>query len=280
MGHAISILIVAYNGVEDLAACLAPIAKDFPVVVVDNSSNPQVRRAVEEHGAQYVDSGANIGFAAGVNLGAQHIDPSHDILLLNPDAVIEPAIVSILHGALRSDAGLAAVTGRLTSADGTEERVGWPFPTPGRMWLEALGLARFAPAPTEFVIGATLLLRREALDDVGALDERFFLYAEETDWQRRASQRGWAFRVVTNAVARHRGAGTSADQDQRERLFHAGTETYIRKWFGAGGWANYRIAALSGAAIRSILGTDPGRRQARRRFRLYLRGPRRAAALP
>jgi GT2 family glycosyltransferase len=146
------------------------------------------------------------------------------------------------------------------------------------MCAEAIGLGRL-PARRTFVVGAVLLLRREAIDDVGHFDERFFLYAEEADWQRRAHERGWAPAVCAAVVAEHAGAATSTSRRRREALFHAAQETYIRKWHGPAGWWFYRVAACCGAAARAVMLTGERRRDAGRRLLLYLRGPRRCAAL-
>ena len=111
-----------------------------------------------------------------------------------------------------------------------------------------------SPHRRSFVIGAVLLLRWEALSEVGLFDERFFLYAEETDWQRRALASAGRRRCARSVVARHRGAGTSTDPLRREVLFHAAQETYIRKWHGVAGWWSYRTAACLGAtAVRLSL---------------------------
>jgi GT2 family glycosyltransferase len=147
------------------------------------------------------------------------------------------------------------------------------------MWWEAVGGPRLRAEPSDFVVGAVLLLRRAAWVEVGCFDERFFLYAEEADWQRRAAARGWSTRVVSAAVASHRGAATSASAEQRDRFFHAATETYIRKWFGPSGWANYRLAASVAAVARSATGSAVKRRAARSRLSSYLVGPRRRAGL-
>ena len=157
-----------------------------------------------------------------------------------------------------------------------DQRVAWPFPTPLRMWREAVGLGG---SPREqFLIGAALMIKWEAWADVGGFDERFFLYAEETDWQLRASLRGWSVALIPEVTAFHRGAGTSSDVQRREILFHAGTETYIRKWYGNVGWAIYRSAAILAAGLRVLLAG--GRRSvAWRRLQIYMRGPRRAAGL-
>ena len=121
------------------------------------------------------------------------------------------------------------------------------------------------------------MLRWEALKEVGLFDERFFLYAEETDWQRRALGFGWRSALCPDAVGLHVGAGTATDVRQREALFHAGQETYIRKWYGTRGWWGYRSAACVGAVGRAVLLTGKRRTEAARRALLYARGPRRCA---
>jgi GT2 family glycosyltransferase len=145
------------------------------------------------------------------------------------------------------------------------------------MWAEAVGLNR-TKARDEFVVGAVVLLRREAVVDVGLFDERFFLYAEETDWQRRAAARNWTSAVCHDAIAEHEGAGASSDLRRRESLFYAAQETYITKWYGRAGWQLYRVAACLGAGLRTIMLTGDRRAEAARRMLLYLRGPGRAVA--
>jgi len=276
----VQVVVVAYHGPEQLARSLAGLERQFPVTVVDNSSSLEVASVAGHCGAAYVDPGANRGFASGVNIALNSIAAADaDVLLLNPDAVISPPAVAelsrYLHGSEHER--VAAVAPRLVGSSHSEQRVAWPFPTPGRMWAEALGLGRLRAHGT-FVVGAVLLLRREAIDDVGPFDERFFLYAEEADWQRRACVRGWTSSVCASAVAEHAGAGTSTDDLRRERLFHAAQETYIRKWYGRGGWWLYRVAACLGAGVRTLMLPRDRRKEAGRRTLLYFRGPRRCAA--
>jgi GT2 family glycosyltransferase len=271
------VVVVAFHGADDLDRCLAPIAGALDVVVVDNSSDAEVARVAVGHGCRYVDTGANLGFAAGVNAGVSLLPTDVDILLLNPDAVIGLDDVRTMSDALATDPALGAVSPRLVDLAGVEQRVLWPFPSPARMWWEAVGGPHLVAEPGQFVVGAVLLLRRAAWGEVGGFDERFFLYAEEADWQRRAADRGWASRVVESAVASHRGAGTSTSAEHRDRLFHAATETYIRKWFGATGWASYRAAGAAAAVVRTAGGSAVKRRAARSRLSSYLIGPRRGA---
>ncbi|MGC5166850.1 glycosyltransferase [Luteimicrobium sp. DT211] len=272
-GRDVEVVVVAYHRPDLLEQALAPVVGRFPVTVVDNSSSPEVKDIAVAAGARYLDPGRNGGFAAGVNHAlADRLAPDADVLLLNPDAVVQPDDVQRLSAALAADPGLASVGPSQVDDDGTPARVAWPFPTPGGAWLEAVGLGRLRTRG-DFVIGSVLLLRAEAVADVGEFDETFFLYAEETDWARRAATRGWRHAVVPDAVATHAGGATSADETRRERAFHASQERYYRKHFGALGWQAARGAALTGSAVRGVV--LPGERgaAARRRAALYAHGP-------
>lgn len=276
----IQAIVVAYHAPAQLSRCLAGLQREFAVTVIDNSSSAEVAAVARRHRASYVDSGSNIGFAAAVNVAlARLVGAEADVLLLNPDAIVSPSSVRELARFLHLPANgrLAAVAPRLRDLGQREQRVAWPLPSPLRMCAEAIGLGRL-PAHRSFVIGAVLLLRREAIDDVGYFDERFFLYAEEADWQRRASQRGWVSAICSAVLADHAGAGTSTSTRRREALFHAAQETYIRKWYGPAGWWLYRCAACCGAAARSVTPTRERRVESVHRLLLYLRGPCRYAA--
>jgi GT2 family glycosyltransferase len=117
-----------------------------------------------------------------------------------------------------------------------------------------------------------LLLRHEAIERLGTLDERFFLYAEEVDWQRRARRAGWEI-AVAPVVASHAGGATGGAAERREAHFYASAEHYIRKHYGAVGWATYRSAYVAGAAVRSLLLPGARGEQARRRGRVFVEGP-------
>jgi GT2 family glycosyltransferase len=275
----VHVLSVAYGAPDGLERALAALADGaFDVTVIDNSSSGEVAALAARHRASYIDAGSNRGFAAAVNLGLRSLpDDGADVLLLNPDALIDTQGVLTLHDFLHRRPRTGAAAPRLVSAAGAGERVLWPFPSPLRIWLEALGLARL-PARAGFVIGAVLLLRRSALAEVGGFDERFFLYGEETDWQRRARAHGWSSALCEAVLARHEGAGTSTDEGRRQLLFHAAQETYIRKWFGPLGWWVYRLGAYTGAGLRALALRGERRRAARERMRIYRCGPRRLAA--
>jgi glycosyltransferase involved in cell wall biosynthesis/GT2 family glycosyltransferase len=269
-------LVVAYGPPDGLDECLIALGGEIPVTVVDNSSLPDTRDVAERRGARYVDAGGNRGFAGGVNLGLRALAEAgladRDVLLLNPDARIGPDAVRTMHRALRDGARVAAVGVTQTEPDSGERvRVWWPFPSPWGAWIEAVGLSALNRR-RDFAIGSALLLNAQALAQLGALDERFFLYAEETDWQYRARRHGWRIRVV-DADATHEGAGTGGDPSVREGHFFASGELYIRKHYGNAGWQLFRAAGVVGALVRAVLLQGERGAGARRRLRLFLRGP-------
>lgn len=271
----VAVVVVAYGSPGPLATALAGV-EGHEVVIVDNSSDPATAALADRAGARYIDPGTNLGFAAGVNRALAVLPiPDVDVLLLNPDARVDAEAVSALGGTLRSDRALGAVAPVLRGADGTTEVGLWPWHTPGRAWTEALGLRR--PRGGGFLSGAVLLLRGDALAEVGGFDERFFLYAEEEDWQRRALARGWNVRHCTDVAAVHERGGTQDELHRQQLRLHAAVERYVRKWFGAGGWLTYRAGTVVGQLGRAVMRRGWRRRSALEIASWYLRGPDRVA---
>lgn len=258
-------IVVAYGDPALLDRCLTTLSMGSDAIVVDNGGG--AADTASRHGARYVRPRRNLGYAAAVNVGLREAE-GHDVLLLNPDAELSADALGRLQSALRADERTAAVAPRIETEPTT-----WPIPTPRGAWAEALGIhSRHA----EFLGGAVLLLRAEALADVGEFDERFFLYAEESDWQLRALRRGWLVRSVPEVTATHVGGGTSSDPGRRQRLFVAGTENFVRKWYGGRGWLVYRAGAFVTAVRRLAVGSGAYRDRLRL-IALLLRGPLRAA---
>lgn len=274
----VEVIVVAYGSPALLRRALEPLARMLPVTVVDNSSMPEIAAICAEFGVRYLDPGRNDGFAAGVNVAlADRQLPGADVLLLNPDAMISADDVAVLQRALRARPDLASVGPVQVDDDGRPARVDWWLPSPSGTWLEALGMARLRRDPS-FVIGSVLLLRAEALHQVGSLDEHFFLYAEEADWAYRAHRLGWRHAAVPEATAVHVGAGTGGDPRRREVHFHASQERYLRKHYGALGWQSARAGQWVGAMARSLVLPGDRGRAARRRAALYRLGPVRVEA--
>lgn len=267
------VIIVAYGAPTTLPLAVAPLV-GRSITIVDNSSLPETRRIAHECGAHYIDAGGNLGFGAAVNVALASLDERgrgrNDVLLLNPDAAISGEGLEALRAQLHERPGVACIGPRQVRPGSEKpDRVEWPFPTPWGAWSIALGLGRFQRR-LGFVIGSILLLNRAALDDVGLFDEQFFLYAEETDWQRRAVSRGWAVAYEPRVTGTHVGAGTSTDEGVRSELFHTSQLTYMKKHFGALGAAAFRGAMVVGALIRIAAGRGHVRQNALWRLRFYI----------
>jgi GT2 family glycosyltransferase len=268
------VIVVAYGSEDQLRDCLQTLGPDLTVVVVDNGGSEQARQICDSSGADYLRPTTNVGFAAAVNLamGARR-DPGIDVLLLNPDACLMPADLRILLNRLHHSEDLAAVGPRVLSPDGETQKGLWPIPSPWIALAAMIGAAdRFSRR--RFVNGSVLLLRGAAVDEIGDFDERFFLYSEEADWQLRATLAGWKVAVVQDASATHVGGGTSSDPADRELLFNASAERFIRKWYGSLGWHVFRAASI-GTAVRRLLTSRSDRKKDtyRRVIYHYWQGP-------
>ena len=200
----LSIVIVTYNSIDHVHACLAALARhpphlDHEIVVVDNASRDGTGAAVRQGwpAVRVIDAGANTGFACGSNLGIRQ--SSGDlILLLNPDTEVRPGAIDTLAAALELDRDAAVAGPRLIGSQGRPELSfgamisplaelrqkalvhGSRRGIPGmRGWVDRLTRQRRA---VDWVSGACLLVRRADAEAVGLLDERYFMYAEDVDF--------------------------------------------------------------------------------------------------
>lgn len=267
------VVVVAYGDPEHLRTCLTSLAAPpQQVVVVDNALSDSTRHVAAVHGAQYLRPPRNLGFAGGVNTALRTCQVgTRDVLLLNPDAEIVWADVLRLQAFLHEQERCAAVAPRLIRPDGSNEPASWPLPSPRVVWADAFGVVDKIRAP-RFLTGAVLLLHGRALAEVGEFDERFFLYAEESDWQLRALRRGWSLRVCPGVSALHVGGATSETKSGRSEHFHRSARIFARKWYGRRGAALMRAGSVVAAGRRAVTGPGPARAEGRAALRLQLKG--------
>ena len=242
-----AVLIVNYRTYSDLARCLASLAPYLrsgdEVVVVDYESNlPALNEAVRLIGGSLpvvtVPRADNLGFAAGINLGAAQTRAPY-LLLLNPDAVFEGPVIQVLESwfAEHPDAGVAGA--RVLNADGTVQPTARRFPDlttwfGGRStWLTSrfpknwfsqrnlVGLAARSPIDVDWLSGACLMTRRDLFERLRGFDEAFFLYWEDADYCYRASVAGFRRTYVPLVSVRHIGGqATARDPAPAIRAFH------------------------------------------------------------
>ena len=175
----IDIIIVTFNSTSHLTDCLHSIADLSAVVVIDNASTDDSADVAERAGCRVIRNTTNIGFARAVNQGIAATDADM-VLLLNPDAALTPDTLAHLCAAM-TDPSIAAVGGRLLGDGGVEQQPWWPFPSAADAWRTALFLPTKTWKPSgapvaadvDFVVGASMLIRRNVLEELGGFDERF-----------------------------------------------------------------------------------------------------------
>lgn len=235
----LSIVIVTWNSESLITQCLDALPKatsrKFECFVVDSASadNTVIRVSQEAPWVNLHQFTENIGFVRANNWALQKCR-SEFIVLLNPDTVPLPGSFDALIAALsrHPEAGIAGP--KLLNSDGTLQfstfadpsitSIAWEYflrdlrypdtPHSGRYAREAYELER----PVDAVIGACLMIRREALDAIGLLDERYLMYCEEQDWCVRARRLGWEVWYTPTAQVIHYGGRSSQLATQRTFL--------------------------------------------------------------
>lgn len=230
----VSVIIINWNTKEILRDCLTSVYEqagdvDYEVIVVDNASTDgsveMVKNDFEQ--AVLIENAENRGFATANNQGIA-IAKGRYVLLLNSDTVV-------LDGAIARTVDFAdahpraGVTGcRVLNPDRTLQSTCFMFPSVLNMFLSSTYLYKLFPRSRFFgrermtwwdrndtrevdvVTGCFMLVRREAIDQVGPMDERFFMYAEETDWCYRFKKSGWQIMFTPAAEIVHLGGQSTA----------------------------------------------------------------------
>lgn len=254
----VSIVTVNYNGGSLLNQCVhAALEQAREVIIVDNASSDSSLTELEQRFSsnerfQTIRLPHNRGFAAGCNTGLSASTQPY-ILFLNPDCILQENSLQRMVQVLESGPRIGMVGGYLVNPDGSEQGGGRrAIPTPWRAFVRAFGLYRLAkywpkvffdfhldqqplpqePVEVEAISGALMLVRRQAIDDVGSWDEQYFLHCEDLDWCMRFQQKNWKIVFVPDAPVIHY-QGTCS----RARPFfvawhkHKGMLRFYRKFF-------------------------------------------------
>lgn len=206
------------------------------IVIVDNGSGDDslVRlRAMLTGGewggrAELLPLPTNAGYAAGNNAAIRQVlhapNPPEYVWLLNPDTRVREGALEVLVAFMEKNPRAGIAGSRLEDADGTPQRSAFRFPSIAGEWELSLrwgwmtrALQRWVTAPpvpittarTDWVPGASMLIRRAVLEQVGLLDENFFMYYEDVDFCRRARNKGWETWYVPRGRVEHWGGETS-----------------------------------------------------------------------
>ena len=270
----VSTLVVCWNNREFLGRCLESVPAGSDLVVVDNASSDGSADLVAEQfpTARLIRNATNVGFAAAVNQAAKLATGPY-LLLLNPDAEATPRSIERLATTLDERVTCGAAAGRLLSM--TEEALPdfharrlptlssvaadllllsrvWPT-NPVTRYAEGLDISVSTAGPVELMAASSLLVRREAFEAVGGLDERFSpAWFEDVDFCKRLRDRGWDIYFVPGAVFRHIGGVSmrGLGRARQKRVFYRNLERYVRKHHGRAAAAAVKAMLVAGMSMR------------------------------
>lgn len=266
----LAVVIVSWNVRDLLRACLSSCLADLHgsgsqgrIVVVDSASSDGTSAMVraEFGGVELITSEDNIGFVKGNNLALRRLGfggtetpavrPRY-VWLLNPDTRVHPGAIRGLIDFMASMPRCGLCGPRLENPDGSLQMGAFAFPGLAQLLIETQPrLARFRDSrpdgryprawfdgPNPFRIGsplgAAMLARAEAVEQVGLLDEGFEMYCEEIDWAMRMRQAGWERWCVPSAVVTHYGGASSGQASARtEAVKWRSRRRYYAKHYGA-----------------------------------------------
>jgi GT2 family glycosyltransferase len=235
----VSVVIVSWNARQYLVQCLESLSREtwrgrMEITVVDNASSDGSAEAVASKfpHVRLIRNSTNLGFAAANNLGLAASTGQY-VCLINSDVKVLPDCINHLVDYCEAHPGVGLVGPLVLGGDGKLQRSCRGFPTLGNMFWRALGFDNLFPncksfggyllrhwpqdsvAPVDILTGCFWLLRRQALSEVGLLDETFFMYGEDMDWCKRFWAEGWEIVFVPSAEAIHYGGASSANAPVR-----------------------------------------------------------------
>lgn len=278
MSTDVAIIIVSYNSERQIEECLASVyaqRRDVTqeVIVVDNNSTDRTVDLIREKfpAARLVLPGKNLGFAAGVNLGARHSDADY-VLLLNPDTVVLDHAVDTVVEFARANPGYALYGGRTMKPDGTLEPSScWGLPSLWSLLMFASGLNLIArrnrlldpeslgrwPRDTVrevgIITGCFLLVGRKVWNELGGMDERYFLYGEDSDFSKRAHVAGYHPVICPTARIVHEVGQSSATPTHKMLMLFRGKACFFRTHYRGFKLRLALFFLVTGVALRALL---------------------------
>lgn len=253
----LSVVIVNFNSDGMLMQCVRSVLESplpIELIVVDNGSGDgsvhQLRQGVADARLRIIENFANLGFARAANIGMEAAQGDY-LLLLNPDCVVPAGTLEHMVAVMEHHPEVGMAGCLIRNPDGSEQpgcrRM---VPTPARCLVRMLHLDRLfpifrekslllhtmplpdSPVEVDAISGAFMLIRREAVKDVGWLDELYFLHCEDLDWCMRFRAKGWKVLFVPNVeIVHHKGMCSRQLPVRVEWYKHKGMMRFYRKFF-------------------------------------------------
>lgn len=233
----LSILIVNYNTADLTLQCLRSVFESkgnysFEVILIDNASSDHSVERIEQQYPQVklICNTENAGFAAANNQGIAQAQGKY-ILLLNSDTVVKEDTFDTMLSFMEANPEVGASGCKIVLPDGSLDKAcKRGFPTPSAAFFYAFGISKLFPNkpyfnqyhmshldsdqeyPIDCLVGAFMLVRKAAIDQVGGLDETFFMYGEDIDWCYRIKQAGWEIYYYPRTEIIHHKGGSSRNK--------------------------------------------------------------------
>jgi len=284
----LSVIVVNYNTRDLLNQLLASIYRykvkcNFEVIVVDNGSKDGSSEMVHRNFSQVrlITNFTNLGFAGANNQGIRNCTGRY-VLLLNSDTIVFQDTLDTMVDFLDSNPEVGAAGCKVVLPDGKLDLAcRRSFPTPLNSLHHALGLAKLFPRsprfakynlsyldedesyPVDSLVGAFMMVRREVIDQVGLLDESFFMYGEDIDWCYRIKQAGWEiYYYPKTSIIHYKGASSRKVKTRMIYEFHRAMVIFYQKHYASknnflvnwlvlvGIWTRYLVALIANAFKR------------------------------
>lgn len=268
----VAVVIVTWNSEAEIGGCLdALLPFGVEIVVVDNASSDSTRLSVEGRAVRLITNPSNLGFGAAVNQGVRATS-SPLILLLNPDAHLQQGLAEL--AATFEDVRTGAASGLLLGDDGLPQRgfMARNLPSPVALTFEVLGINRLWPSNpvnwhyrclgldpiadslVEQPAGAFLMFSREAWENIGGFDERFWpVWFEDVDFCARLKGAGYRIRYIPAAVAKHAGSHSirKLTLENRQQYWYGNLLEYAAKHFRPAQFRAVCLAVFVGTGLRA-----------------------------
>jgi N-acetylglucosaminyl-diphospho-decaprenol L-rhamnosyltransferase len=274
----VTVIIVTYNSENHIRKCLDSVLTQRlniiqDIIIVDNNSSDDTVEIVskEYSNVNLIKSNKNMGFAAGVNLGAS-LSMSKYLLLLNPDTVIVDHSIDVIYNFAEAHTGNGIYGGRTLKQDGSLEPSScWGKPTLWSLLMFALGLTTVAPRNSLLdpesmgkwqrdsirevgvVTGCFLLCSRYAWTCLEGMDENYFMYGEDVDFCIRAHKAGFKPLICPDAILIHDVGQSSESPVHKSLLLYRGKASLIRNHWNNPHRTLGMVFLLTGTGLRALM---------------------------
>ncbi|UCC39908.1 MAG: glycosyltransferase family 2 protein [Candidatus Aminicenantes bacterium] len=274
----VDIIIVNHNTKDLLRQCIKSVyantpKNSFEIIVIDNSSVDESLQMIKREfpDVKVIENKENLGFSKANNQGIT-AGRGRYVLLLNSDTLVLPSTLDIMKQFLHDHPDVGIVGSRTFYSDYTVQATARSFPTPinalfgrksiltrlfptnrfSRRYLTCFNQDYSEPFEVDWVAGSCLMVKRKMIDEIGLLDEGFWMYWEDADWCYRAKKKGWKVFCVPEAKIIHYEGMSSKKQSAKLIMeFHKSIYRYYRKHH-VGSYVNpVNILALVGLACRA-----------------------------